>query len=137
MDQLISLAGFLPTKEETESLSLYLAKHKQDASLLGGADKFMIHMTKVPDCKVRYTCLTNQKNFPATFQVCLEQVELLVQACHGVKQSVRLRKLFGCILKLGNKLNEGSEVSAITMDSLLKLKDSKVPCLKICSYIYI
>lgn len=124
---MISLAGFLPTKEEKEVLSAYLIKHKNDISLLGGADKFMIQMTKVPDCKVRYTCLTNQKNFPVTYRNCLDQVELLALACNGVKQSTRLRKLFSFILKLGNKLNEGSQVvSAVTMDSLLKLSNSKV-----------
>lgn len=87
----------------------------------------MIHMMKVPDCNIRYACLTNQKNFPATFKLCLEQVEILTKACNGVIRSARLRKLLSFILKLGNKLNEGSqEVSAITIESLLKLKDSKV-----------
>jgi hypothetical protein len=123
------LVSFLPTKEEQESLKVYLTTHCGDAmEALGGADKFMIQMTKVPDCKLRFTCLIHQKNFPVTYLSCLKQVELLSEACEGVKRSGRLRKLFGCILKVGNKLNEGSQaaVSAVTMDSLLKLNNSKV-----------
>ena len=47
-------------------------------------------------------------------------------ACDDVKKSDRLRSMFGVILKLGNKLNDGGDqVSAFTLDSLLKLKDAK------------
>jgi hypothetical protein len=53
---------------------------------------------------------------------------MLIQACNSVKESERFRKLLLYALKLGNALNTGGaneEVTAITLDSLLKLAEAK------------
>jgi len=96
-------------------------------SRIGEADKFMIHMLGVPDCAARFQCLSFQKRFPGAHKEICGNVALLEQACDDVKGSARLKKLLSIILKLGNKLNSGSnEVSGFTLDSLMKLKDAKV-----------
>jgi len=98
-----------------------------DVTRVGEADKFMMQMLSVPNCAARFRCLALQKRFPAARREIGNQVALLEHACDDVRGSPRLKKLLSVILKVGNKLNAGSnEVTAFTLDSLIKLKDAKV-----------
>jgi formin 2 len=94
---------------------------------VGLTDRFMMQMLGVPHCAARFRCLSLQKRFQAAHLETCSQVALLEHACDDVKGSARLKKLLSVILKIGNKLNAGSnQVAAFTLDSLMKLKDAKV-----------
>jgi hypothetical protein len=125
-DQLVSLTEFLPTDEEVQKLKQFLSTSKSDTSRLGEAEKFMLHMMDVPRCEERFNCLVLQKSYESAEKNIRDQVAILERACDDAKRSTRLKKILSVVLKLGNKLNAGSsKVAAFTLDSLVKLKDSK------------
>jgi hypothetical protein len=125
IDQLITLAEFLPTDEEAAALSNYL-RGTGDVARLGETDRFMIQMMGVPDSAERFRCLVTQKRFSTVRNELNADVKIIQRACDDVKCSLRLKKLLAVVLKLGNKLNVGAkQVNAFTLDSLIKLKDAK------------
>jgi hypothetical protein len=124
-DQLISLTEFLPTEEEAAALSNYV-RGKGEVARLGETERFMVQMIGVPDSAERFRCLSTQKRFSTVRKELSAGIKIIQRACDDVKGSVRLKKLLAVVLKLGNKLNVGAkQVNAFTLDSLIKLKDSK------------
>jgi len=124
----------LPTKEEIKSIEAYLSKSKTEEekeeaiSKLGECEKYMLAMMGVQDAAKRFQCLLYRAQFDTRVEEIENEVKDLKEACKCVRGSDRLRKLLVLALRLGNTLNtDGSEesASAITLDSLLKMHESK------------
>ncbi|CAM9203099.1 unnamed protein product, partial [Ascophyllum nodosum] len=115
-----SLQEFMPTKEE----EMMLLNFNGDKALLGGAEKFMLEMIKVPKREQRLQGMLFKQLLAGRVDDMRSMAGLINSACLDVRLSRRLKKLLGIILKLGNQLNEG-QTTGFTLDSLLKLNTAK------------
>ena len=132
-NELRGMLQLLPTKDESLALRSYLPP--QDApqseiddsiAKLGECEQYMAVMLDVPDVKDKFQCMVFRAEFESHAVSIRDGTKLLIQACECVKSSERFRKVLLYALKLGNALNTGGaneEVSAITLDSLLKLAE--------------
>ncbi|CAN0381512.1 unnamed protein product [Ascophyllum nodosum] len=110
----------MPTKEE----EMMLLNFNGDKALLGGAEKFMLEMIKVPKREQRLQGMLFKQLLAERVDDMRSMAGLINSACLDVRLSHRLKKLLGIILKLGNQLNEG-QTTGFTLDSLLKLNTAK------------
>ena len=123
----------LPTKDEALALRSYLPPSDapqseiEDAiSKLGECEQYMAVMLDVPDAKDKFQCMLFRVEFEHHVESIRDGTKMLTEACDSVRNSERFRKLLVYALKLGNALNTGGsneEVTAITLDSLLKLAE--------------
>lgn len=128
LEALQVLEECLPTQEEVQTVKSY----RGDKSKLGEAEKFFSVVGDVPKAKARASALAFQAQFGSRTSEVENRVNALAEACKAVKASKRLRKVLEAVLKLGNKLNaeetgskSGAKVSAFTLNSLLKLSQTK------------
>lgn len=132
-NELRGMLQLLPTKDESLALRSYLPP--QDApqseideaiAKLGECEQYMAVMLDVPDVKDKFQCMVFRAEFVHLAESIKDGTKLLIEACESVKSSERFRKVLLYALKLGNALNTGGaneEVTAITLDSLLKLAE--------------
>ena len=111
-----------------------LAKFKSEVereeaiSKLCDCEKYMCEMMKVKNASKKLTTLMYFALFNDRFLELEGEIKSLKEACECVRSSDKLRRLMVFALRLGNTLNtDGSNaaVSAITMDSLLKMHEAK------------
>ena len=128
LEALQVLEECLPTQEEVQTVKSY----RGDKSKLGEAEKFFSVVCDVPKAKARASALAFQAQFGSRTSEVENRVNALSEACKAVKASKRLRKVLEAVLKLGNKLNaedagskSGAKVAAFTLNSLLKLSQTK------------
>ena len=148
---------YVPTIEESKSLGKYL--ETDDFDSLCECEKFMTAMQKVTNAKKKMEAMLARQCFsttvneisestfylePNTFEIrciitCVPHhvlfsldIRILSRACDNIIESVRLRKLFGAILKVGNRLNQSgvesiktNHVGGFAIDSLAKLNQVK------------
>lgn len=132
-NELRGMMQLLPTKDESLALRSYLPPpdapaQEIDESIakLGECEQYMAVMLDVPDVKDKFQAMLFRAEYETHADSIREGTETLNQACDAVKNSERFRKLLLYALKLGNALNTGGSnegVSAITLDSLLKLAE--------------
>lgn len=135
-NELRGMMQLLPTKDESLALRSYLppsdapeAEIEDAINKLGECEQYMAVMLDVPDAKEKFQCMLFRAEFEQQTDSIRDGTKLLIEACDSVKNSERFRKLLLYALKLGNALNTGGsneEVSAITLDSLLKLAEVSV-----------
>ena len=129
LEALQVLEECLPTQEEVQTVKSY----RGDKAKLGEAEKFFTVVGDVPKAKARASALAFQAQFGTRTADVENRVNALTEACKAVKASKRLRKVLEAVLKLGNKLNAeetgskngGAKVAAFTLNSLLKLSQTK------------
>lgn len=134
-NQLRGMMQLLPTKDESLALRSYLPPHDAPQSeiddsidKLGECEQYMAIMFDVPDVKDKFQAMLFRAEYEMQAESIHDGTKTLIQACDSVKNSERFRKLLMYALKLGNALNTGGadeEVTAITLDSLLKLAEAK------------
>lgn len=132
-NELRGMMQLLPTKDESLALRSYLPpadapQSEMDDSIakLGECERYMAMMLDVPDAKDKFEAMLFRAEFETHADGIRDGTKMLIQACNSVKNSERFRKLLLYALKLGNALNTGGsneEVTAITLDSLLKLAE--------------
>jgi len=137
-EQMQNIIEYLPTSEERKALEAYMLEGDQDAAEkfdgLCECEKFMVAMMTVKHAKRKVLALL----FQLQFESCLESLEqgklwlilslefrhgsiltllllysdanLVDTACDELKNSVRLRKLLGIVLNIGNRLNTAGAV---------------------------
>ncbi|KAL7530961.1 hypothetical protein ACHAXR_003771, partial [Thalassiosira sp. AJA248-18] len=125
----------LPTKDESLALRSYLpppdapqSEIEESIAKLGECEQYMAVMFEIPDAKGKFQSMLFRSEFENQADTIRDGTKMLIQACDSVKNSERFRKLLLYALKLGNALNTGGSneaVKAITLDSLLKLAESK------------
>lgn len=90
----------------------------------------MAVMLDVPDAKDKFQCMVFRAEFEQHAESIRDGTKMIIEACNSVRNSERFRKVLVYALKLGNALNTGGsteDVTAITLDSLLKLAEVSVP----------
>jgi Predicted coiled-coil domain-containing protein (DUF2360)./Formin Homology 2 Domain. len=134
VEQVQGILEYIPTKEEKQALRKYMnSSHKDSADAfddLSECEKFMVAMMTVKHSKEKVRALL----FKLQFRQCVSDLEADVgtveKACDELKTSVRLRKLLGIVLNIGNRLNTAGptkkgKAGAFTIESLLKLNQAK------------
>ena len=133
-EQMQNIIEYLPTSDERKILEAYMLSGGIDAAEkfdgLCECEKFMVAMMTVKHAKRKVRAVL----FKLQFQNCLDSLEkdttLVETACDELSNSVRLRKLLGIVLNVGNRLNTAGvsgkrKAGAFSLDSLLKLNHAK------------
>jgi len=134
IEQVQGILEYIPTKDEKHSLRKYMTSSDKDSAdafdELCECEKFMVAMMTVKHSKEKVRALL----FKLQFRQCVNDLEsdvsLVEKACDELKESVRLRKLLGIVLNIGNRLNTAGptkkgKAGAFTIESLLKLNQAK------------
>lgn len=139
----------LPSKDESLAIRSYLPAtsglDKDSAiSKLGECEKYMASMLEVENASGKLKCMLYQAQFKNLLEGLVKDLDSLREALACVRNSDRLKRLMLFAMRLGNTLNDASsekDMSAITLDSLLKLQTvsfrggiSYIPS-GLCSYI--
>ena len=134
-NELRGMMQLLPTKDESLALRSYLPPQdapqteiEESIAKLGECEQYMAVMLDVPDAKEKFESMIFRAEFESHTDSIRDGTKVLLQACDAVKNSERFKKLLLYALKLGNAMNTGGNneaVSAITLDSLLKLAEAK------------
>jgi Formin Homology 2 Domain len=122
--------NFLPTKDERTDLRSYLMQPGSSATLLCECEKFMVAMIGVQHATRKLSAIQFMQGFTNCLEDLRRDTRIIQRACDEIMGSIRFRKVLGITLALGNHLNtvgkNGREpAGAITMDSLLKLNQTK------------
>lgn len=133
-EQMQNIIEYLPTSDERKALEAYMLSGGIDAAEkfdgLCECEKFMVAMMTVKHAKRKVRALL----FKLQFQSCLDSLEkdtvVVESACDELINSVRLRKLLGIVLNVGNRLNTAGvsgkrKAGAFSLESLLKLNHAK------------
>ena len=133
--QMQSLIEYLPTKEEKSLLKSYLKNSTENdfelkRNSLCECEKFMLAMSDIDDPAKKINTLVFMSSFSSLSEDIEKDAVLIEKACNELLSSVRLRKLLGVVLNIGNRLNMAganskSKVGAFSLDSLLKLNQAK------------
>jgi len=134
IEQVQGILEYIPTKDEKHALRKYMTLSDKDSADafddLCECEKFMVAMMTVKHSKEKVRALL----FKLQFRQCVNDLEsdvsLVEKACDELKDSVRLRKLLGIVLNIGNRLNTAGptkkgKAGAFTIESLLKLNQAK------------
>jgi hypothetical protein len=133
-EQMQNIIEYLPTKEERKALEAYMLEGGQDAAEkfdgLCECEKFMVSMMTVNHAKRKVRALLFKLQFQGFLDSLQKEADLVETSCDELSNSVRLRKLLGIVLNLGNKLNTSGthskrKAGAFTLNSLLKLSHAK------------
>jgi hypothetical protein len=134
-NELRGMMQLLPTKDESLALRSYLpptdaprSEVEDSMNKLGECERYMAVMLDVPDAHSKFECMVFRAEFESHAETIRDGTKTLAEACNAVMSSERFQKLLLYALKLGNALNTGGSnegVSAITLDSLLKLAEAK------------
>jgi len=139
-NQAQGIIEYMPTLAERKSLRDYM---KATTSTNGDAndsaakferlcecEKFMVAMMTVTQSKRKIRALLFKLQFRGCIHDLAHDVFSIEKACDELSNSVRLRKLFGIVLSIGNRLNTAGpgqkrKAGAFTIKSLLKLNQAK------------
>ncbi|XP_035276594.1 inverted formin-2-like [Anguilla anguilla] len=123
VEVLKQLQKLLPEKHETENLTSFQGEREK----LANADQFYLLLLAVPCYSLRIECMLLCET-ACVLEMLRSQVEVVPQACDGVRQSVRLSRFCKLILDVGNFLNYGSHIGnaeGFRINTLLKLSETK------------
>lgn len=134
VEQVQGILEYIPTKEEKSALRKYMTTSDKDSADafddLCECEKFMVAMMTVKHSKEKVRALL----FKLQFRQCVADMEkdvfMVEKACDELRNSIRLRKLLGIVLNIGNRLNTAGptrkgKAGAFTIESLLKLNQAK------------
>lgn len=134
VEQVQGILEYIPTKEEKSALRKYMTTSEKDSADafddLCECEKFMVAMMTVKHSKEKVRALL----FKLQFRQCVADMEkdvfMVEKACDELRNSIRLRKLLGIVLNIGNRLNTAGSTrkgnaGAFTIESLLKLNQAK------------
>jgi len=117
-DQLESLRGCVPTKDECAKLRSY----KGEISELSEAERWVHDIKGVSQMGERIQLQAQRGSFDADIASIRARTDAVAVACSEVHSSSRFIKVLQIVLKLGNALNS-RQVSGFRLSSLLKLAD--------------
>lgn len=128
--QLLALVQLLPSKDEALTIRSYLPpdeiERDEAIAKLGECEKYMTAMLGVENASGKFRCMIYRVQFNNMVDRLASDIKILLEAVSCVRNSDRLTRLMLFALRLGNMLNTGgggNDVSAITLDSLLKLQE--------------
>ncbi len=134
LEQTQGLVEYIPNKEEKIALRKYMTSSNKDSAdafdELCECEKFMVAMMTVKHSKEKIRALLFKLQFKQCIDELTHDVKLIEKSCDELRNSVRLRKLLGIVLNIGNRLNTAGptrkgKAGAFTIQSLLKLSQAK------------
>lgn len=133
-NQVQGIIEYMPTPTERKSLRNYMksghGRSEEKFDKLCECEKFMIAMISVKQSRMKLRALLFKLQFRGCIQDLAHDVFSVEKACDELSNSVKLRKLFGIVLNVGNRLNTAGpsdkrKASAFSIQSLLKLNQAK------------
>mmetsp|Transcript_3459 Transcript_3459/g.7245 ORF Transcript_3459/g.7245 Transcript_3459/m.7245 type:complete len:1710 (-) Transcript_3459:52-5181(-) len=133
-NQVQGIIEYMPTPTERKSLRNYMKSGQGDSEekfeKLCECEKFMVAMISVKQSRMKMRALLFKLQFRGCIQDLAHDVFSVEKACDELNNSVKLRKLFGIVLNVGNRLNTAGpsdkrKASAFSIQSLLKLNQAK------------
>eukprot|EP00978_Attheya_sp_CCMP212_P042398 scaffold257793_cov35-Attheya_sp.AAC.1 len=133
--QLNALKDFLPTEDELQAMSSYIESNSSTEEAKATAiedmcavEKYMYAMKDVQKAAEKFDCMTFRVNFQSRLDDLFNDISTMTRACDQVRISLRLRKMMGFILTVGNQINTGGTgnvAAGFSLDALLKLDEAK------------
>ena len=133
-NQVQGIIEYMPTPTERKLLRDYmksgLGGSEEKFEKLCECEKFMVAMISVKQSMMKLRALLFKLQFRGCIQDLAHDVFSVEKACDELSNSVKLRKLFGIVLNVGNRLNtagpsDKGKASAFSIQSLLKLNQAK------------
>jgi len=133
-NQVQGIIEYMPTPTERKSLRDYMKSgqggSEEKFEKLCECEKFMVAMISVKQSRMKLRALLFKLQFRGCIQDLAHDVLSVEKACDELSSSVKLRKLFGIVLNVGNRLNTAGpsdkrKASAFSIQSLLKLNQAK------------
>eukprot|EP00978_Attheya_sp_CCMP212_P023017 scaffold69690_cov45-Attheya_sp.AAC.2 len=133
-EQVQGIVEYIPTQAEQKDLKAYMSATGLDVAskfeALCECEKFMVAMMTVKHSKNKIRALLFKLQFESCMKDLMSDTTTVEKSCDELSNSIRLRKLLGIVLNIGNRLNtagpsEKGKVGAFTLDSLLKLNQAK------------
>jgi len=137
LDDLSAIGSLLPTPEEASLLRLYVNKKVQDGGLpLALPEQFMVDILSDPNVPHYLSVFFFKLQHSSEIVRLEEQMRKIVNVCHKLKESEKLKVLLMTVLELGNLTNykyssrgplkgNSSEAIGFKIDGLEKLRDVK------------
>ena len=128
--QFQGIIEYLPTTKEIKALNEYLSDCTTDEERrrlineMCECEKFMIVMMNVQEAEKKIRALIFRMEFDNAIMELESDATSIDNACSELSSSLRLRKLLGIVLNVGNKVNNGA-ARAFSITSLLKLNHAK------------
>eukprot|EP00927_Polykrikos_kofoidii_P013408 TRINITY_DN15844_c1_g2_i1.p1 TRINITY_DN15844_c1_g2~~TRINITY_DN15844_c1_g2_i1.p1 ORF type:complete len:1418 (-),score=190.05 TRINITY_DN15844_c1_g2_i1:341-4594(-) len=107
VDDLELLSSILPTTEERE----LLLKNRDKAFELRDVEQHVLPLCLIPRCETRLKLMRFALSHNSMFTSLTERCSTLVKASHEARHSSQLRYLFELILKAGNFINHGVDMT--------------------------
>uniref|UniRef100_A0A7S2XPA2 FH2 domain-containing protein n=1 Tax=Attheya septentrionalis TaxID=420275 RepID=A0A7S2XPA2_9STRA len=133
-EQVQGIVEYIPTQAEQKDLKAYMSAPGLDVAskfeALCECEKFMVAMMTVKHSKNKIRALLFKLQFESCMKDLMSDTTTVEKSCDELSNSIRLRKLLGIVLNVGNRLNtagpsEKGKAGAFTLDSLLKLNQAK------------
>jgi hypothetical protein len=131
--QLNALKDFLPTEDELQAMSSYIESNSSTEEAkttaieeMCAVEKYMYAMKDVQKAAEKFDCMTFRVNFQSRLDDLFNDISTMTRACDQVRISLRLRKMMGFILTVGNQINTGGTgnvAAGFSLDALLKLDE--------------
>lgn len=103
LDDALLLQPHLPTADE----AAVLASLDGSAKLaLGRVESFLLHMSTIPRVSSRFVCIICNATLEERLAATALSVKSLAEAFQTIRQSSKLKSLFGQMLAIGNYLNQ-------------------------------
>ena len=122
-----SIINFIPEEDEKRKIKSYVDSGN-DVANLGKAERFILAIQDVPNLRQRLLAMQAKLTYFDAADHLEEDIDLIIKATKETKNSAKFRSLLAIILKLGNKLNEGTakeSAAGFKMSGLVKLTETK------------
>lgn len=124
-DEMSLIQQIAPTEDEVALLKEYQGTRGQ----LSEPEVVLLQMSMVPRFKVKCKVLMFMHQWQSLYEEAVSALHTIKVACQQVRESDRLRRVFECVLMVGNALNRGTHrgnAGGVRVQSLLTLKNYKI-----------
>ncbi|XP_078433577.1 formin-like protein 5 [Wolffia australiana] len=119
-----TLIKMAPTADEELKLRVY----DGEVSCLGPAERFLKVLVDIPFAFTRMEAMLIMSSFEDELSSIRQDLQTIEAACEELKSSRLFKKLLEAVVKIGNRMNDGTfrgGARAFKLDTLLKLADVK------------
>lgn len=124
-DDMTLLQQIAPTDDEVA----LLREHEGPRGHLSAPEEVLLQMSIVPRFKMKCKVLMFIHQWQSLYEETVSALHTIKVACQQVRESDRLRRVFECVLMVGNALNRGTHrgnAGGVRVQSLLTLKNYKI-----------
>lgn len=124
-DEMSLIQQISPTEDEVAVMKDFQGPYEE----LSTPEQTLMEMSKVPRLKLKCKVLMFMDQWGALYEETMSALHTIKVACQEVRESDRLRRVFECVLMVGNALNRGTHrgnAGGVRVQSLLTLKNYKI-----------